>query len=266
MKKFQLSRIIKDSLVITDDCLRRIFDLIKEYYTHVEVNAECLNGLTIETDNIDDILSYENRSHNKLLMIRYVCFSIRENEHNPQAKEILGIKIGSTSFLFWNSETVQLAIESESEKDIKHLADKIEEYLIECRPWYNILVTINFLEILGYSVITFIFLVITILIFLPDTTIHLLISSFFAGYLLNFFLIIIAFIMYTFWVISYPPFSIFKRLRQFNNFLFPKLFFLIGKQKEQYKKIEGVRNLVLVSVILAVVVGLFTNWLFAKLF
>jgi hypothetical protein len=139
MKKFQLSRIIKDSLVITDDCLRSIFDLIKEYYNHVEVNAEYLNGLIIRTDNIDDILSYENMSHNKLLMIRYSCYSIKENEVYYQAKENLNIKIGSTSFLSWNSETAQLEIESESEKDIQHLSDKIERYLLECRSWYSIL-------------------------------------------------------------------------------------------------------------------------------
>ena len=257
MKTIYISKEIDDSLIITDKCLSQIFELIKENYNEITINAKCLNGLTIETDNIGDIIDHDNVNYNKILVLSLRAFN--KEEKTFARTKTLGIKIGISGFSSpnSNSRTVSVDLESESERDIQYISKKIEEYILSCTAWYSQFSKINFLNVGFYSFMYFAFFVLISTYFFQNIYISL-----------NFLFIIkfLGFVASGLGILCIPPFSLLKRVRKFNNYIFPKIFFLVGQQKEEYKKIEQIRNLLFVGIILAFIIGLAVNWVSTKIF
>lgn len=263
MKTIYISKEIDDSLIMTDKCLSQIFEVIKENYNEITINAKCLNGLTIETENICDIIDHENMNYNKILVLS--CRACKKEEKTFARTKTLDIKIGISDFSSpnLNSRTASVNLESESERDIQHISKKIEDYILSCRTWYSQFSKINFLNVCFCFFIYFAFLSIIIIPSLFQNS-YVPLSFIFAS--MNF----LSFVFYGLVVFSIPPISILKKARKFNNYIFPRIFFLIGQQKEEYKKIEKIRSIVLsvtcLGIILQIIIGLGVSWLSIKIF
>ncbi|MEG3439166.1 hypothetical protein V0288_18715 [Pannus brasiliensis CCIBt3594] len=276
MKEFHISKTISDCLIINEKCLVLVFELIKQNYEEITIKAECSNGLTIETDDINDIINHDNTNQYKIIII--IIQALKKEKSPIKTTENLKITIGSeqTSLLFldFNQKTASLDLESISEKNILYISRKLEEYLLDCRPWYNYLAKTNFSNFISYIFPVFIFFITVVVLFFKNSYIYNILFNILLANIVTLlginFLNFINFIFYGLIICICPPFSILKKSRKFNHYLFPKIYFLIGNQKEQYKKIEARRNqflqILAISIVLSFILGLLVNYISAKWF
>jgi hypothetical protein len=236
--KTNISKPISHSLLIDSDDVFSLYSYIVSKYKGVEITGNCNDGSQLETNDIQDLLQFENLNHRKIVSI---SFYARNDTNEYHEKFALSIKDSTFS-------SAELDLSSNNDEKALIISQEIQKRLAGMKPAYDWIARVPLpvaLLVFGFVVISFI----GTGIFLG--VIHLVNAekAFGVGDTISFMFSLAIYI-----VVVLP-------LEKLRKFLFPKVFFLIGKQKKTMETIHFWRNLIFGTVIGAILIGLIVNWI-----
>jgi hypothetical protein len=243
--KITITKKIKHSLLIEESELRALFNFLSSKYEKFWITTRCIDGSALETIVIDDFFNFENPNKKRIRSITIRAFSSDFDE-----RVFLDI-ITDGSLLFSYNKT-ELTVESRSQETAEIVTNTILSRLFEMKPWYDFLARYPI-----YNVLLVFFLGISPLVFL--------------GYFLGFirssnisiklpleevlgviFLFVMGFL------------SVETILYTIQCYLFPKIFFMIGKQKKGMEIRIKWRYFLGVTIFISFVISLIANSISAK--
>ncbi|MDE0087085.1 MAG: hypothetical protein OXU23_15295 [Candidatus Poribacteria bacterium] len=127
--KTRIDTEIEHSLIVDKDGLRAIQNFIFKQYKHTEFTAKCVDGSILETDNIEEIISFSNPN------FRHITQIVFEAQNDPS--EGLTLEMESQSGFF--GEPISLDVRSESDEKAVFVVKEIRDLLKEMKPWYDLL-------------------------------------------------------------------------------------------------------------------------------
>lgn len=226
----------KHSLLVEKDDMHFLFNLVEQRYKNLEVTAKCIDGSSLESSNIADITSFENPDYRRITSI-----SIR-------ARTALTERFTCDISIDRTSSTAYIDIESESDKDAFYLKQEVLNRFSGMKPWYDPLTRISITELV-FALWVFIGLFHTIrraFGLIPRSPALSQISTIET---LNFIVLIAITVL-----------AITRSLDWIQKYLFPKVFFLIGKQTKRMERIKKWRSFIFSSSIFAIITGVIGNF------
>jgi multisubunit Na+/H+ antiporter MnhF subunit len=211
--KTSIPRKIKHSLLVEAEEFSSLWTFISSRYGEVKAVAECNDKTELDTEDISDILNFENPNYRKITSITISA----QNSYN----ETLRVQIGGQ----W-PQAAKFNLESQSYEFASHNSQELIKLFSEMKPGYDLFARINvmytFIAVTAVlSLLRTIGIVFHIISFsppMPDT-----VSS------LDIFNIVLLALIVLFGVLVF-----FEWLRVT---LFPKVFFMLGKQKKKMEQL-----------------------------
>lgn len=239
--KTTITKEIHHSILAEGDELQSLCGFISSRYKDTEISAQCIDGSKLETKDIKEILSFENPNYRKIKNISFQA-------HNDFDERL--------SFDIWADRTftsAELRIESQDDEQALYATHEILNKLREMKPWYDLLARIPISYVVfGLWFLWGMWITANQLIGLRPPAASLTKYSIFESLNIAVLITIIAF------AIVYPFDWVQKRI-------FPKVFFLIGKQKKTMETIKKWRGFIFGGILLAIVTGIIgnaiSNWL-----
>ena len=246
--KTNIKRLIKHSLLVEGDELGSLVEFISSKYEKVRLSAECIDNSELEADDIAEIINFDNPTYRKIINITINA--------NTSYDETLRLSIDSTSGLNMFMNAARLNITSKSDETAVYLSQEISKRLREMKPEYDFLA--RFPITLSVSLLFTIWIVaqgvgkMLGLIKLetpPPSNSSLSWNDIFTFVLLGLLVVVAANLL----------------LDRLQSILFPRVFFLIGKQKRAMENLKKWRMVVLTAIILSVVSSLIASFIFQGL-
>ena len=232
--KTTIQKNILHSILAEADDIKSIFDFVSSKYKSVDFTATCNDGSQLETTKIQDILSFENLNYRKVEVISCVAFG----ETNDEAFVlVLEDKKGISA---------ELHLTSDNDEKALYISQEIIKRLLDTKPNYDWVARIPVIAAV-MSVLMVLWLLLQIAVVTGVAELKYSIGG--VEYFNN--SIFMAIVLLG---VTYP-------IEKLKQYLFPKVFFLIGKQKKTMETIQKVRSFIFITVILSLVLGLLTNWL-----
>ena len=238
--KSVISLTIKHSILLDERSLKATYRFMQSKYANVEIEARCVDGTILETKNLDDLLTFDNPNFRKIESLTLHGINGRE--------DYCMLNISSKYYVV---STADLRVVSLSDEISLFIKNEIQNLLKETKASYNWFVTWPSSYILCGTLGATFLLLATLRIFLhftsplerakstidlpTDIVVYLNIFS-------AFFL----------WAFA-------NRIDHCQKLLYPKVVFLIGRQKDEMARRDKMRSVILNGVILAIVVGVVTN-------
>jgi len=222
----------KEAIILTPEDLKAISALITNNYAAPYIEAGCSEGSKLTTEDLQEILDYENPNFRRIESLNLRTF---------QGK-------GSSISITFNAgaeSTCVISIRDTEDKRALAVADELGKRLTLCRPPYSPLTKLTF-AMLGAIALILAAAVFVGLSVWPQLTSKQLELS--VGPL---FKIVLPLVLVAMALISY--------IERGWNWMFPRLWFSIGRQNGELKKRENVRNLIFVVIGLAFVINIIAN-------
>lgn len=239
--KTKINTKIKHSLTVDKDGLRSIQKFISKQYKHTEFTANCVDGSILETDNIEEIIDFENPNYRR---ITEIVFEAQNDSSNWSSSERATLKIesqnGGLSRIF-NEVSISLNVRSESDEKAVFVVKEIRSLLKEMRPWYNLFARTSIFAVYGLIWIICC-VIVTVLLFMgliTSDTGTISISSLIA--------------------INVSGTIGLGLLDYVRASLFPMIFFDIGRQNRKMEQIKFWRKLIFGSIGLALLISILAN-------
>jgi hypothetical protein len=232
--KTTISKELRHSLLIEDVDLKSLYAFISSRYNEVDVGAKCIDGSKLESKEVDEIVLFDNPSYRKIKSISFYAKS--------DFDERLSLGIWADGV-----PNVDLEVESKNDEQALYISREILNKFAEMKPWYDLLARVS---------ISYVLCGLWFLWSMSITASQILgkspPSATFAKYsIIETFNILLLLGLIAVAVI-YPLDRVQKRL-------FPKVFFLLGKQKKTMETIKRTRNFVFSGLILTIVTGILVN-------
>ncbi len=243
---------IDDAVIIDADFLKRLNDFLKDYSFIISCKVECVNDESIIFSNIEELLFYSNEEYRKIREIKILGNFEKKgyffcNDFSLEIEEGVSYKTINYEYLF---------------NDVKQgdsFKNNFPQLLKEINPWYSIFYKINISSLLLPSLILFFLILRIISVYNESNNIDLRLAIKQLSIDTNDnLLIIIVFVLILM--------IIYNLLKTLTNYLFPKVFFKIGAQKNELQRRENIRNWIFNVVIVAIGIGLLINFLSDKMF
>ncbi len=233
--KTTITKELHHSLLIEDADLQSLYAFLSSRYKDVEVNAKCIDGSKLESKEVSELVSFENPTYRR---IRAIFFYAKNDLDERLSLGIWGDRI---------STTADLEIESKNDEQALYISREVLNKFVEMKPWYDLLARVPISYVLG--VLSFIWAMwhtaSQIMGKAPPSTVLAKYSILETLNIFVLFAIIIVAVIYPFdWV---------------QKRLFPKVFFLLGKQKKTMESIKKWRSFVFSGLILAIATGIIGN-------
>jgi len=241
--KFIISKEIKHALLIDEKNLRELFEFISNKYEKVEITIKCNDKSLLETKDIEEILSFENSNYRKIISITITGRNSLEERLSFSIVNDLSRNILDVGYPLFGP-TAEYTVISEKEEIAQFNSDKLIKLLLELKPsfFYDIFSRTTLLSIIvlfgGTASIIYCGGVGFGIISRTSSNVSG-IESLSAGVILFIALL----------VITYP----FELLRQW---LFPRVFLLLGKQKKNMKTIENCRKIIFIVLTFGILVSI----------
>lgn len=234
MKKISISKDVNHSLLVDEGELKSLCDYLATKYDRLELTASCVDGTTLETSAVDDIVQFDNPTPRKIKGLTIDALKSYE--------ERVSIDIDGGNLLGGGSFTIK----SLSDEDALVISSEILSKFAEMKPWYDLFARYKITYfILGFLAVVLIGISFGVTFgFTPKTSSQITFDQWVVG-----FVIAIVIVNFGFWI------------NALQRYLFPRVFFLLGKQKRTMETIISVRKYVFSGVILAIIVGLVSNLL-----
>ena len=239
--KTRITKELRHSLLVEDNELASLFAFISSRYKKVTISATCTDGSKFDSSEIDEILCFENPNYRKIKSLFLSAFTdLDEN----------------MSLNFWTDRTAvtaEIQIESTNDEQALYTSREILQKIAEMKPWYDLLARIPIsLPVLGlWGLSSVMYTTWQVFGLIPRST-TLTQYSFFE--IFNLLVVMVAVVF----VVIYP-------LDWAQKQLFPKVFFLLGKQKKAMETIKKWRSFVFSGLIFAIITGVIgnaiSNWL-----
>lgn len=241
--KTNISESIKHSLLVEGDELGSLVEFIRSRYGKVQITAECSDNSELETDDISEIINFDNPNYRKIK-------NITINAHTSY-EEILRLRIDSSSNFNMYMNSARLTITSLSDETAVYLSQEIPKRLREMKPGYDLLARFP---------LTFIAMIVAFLWMFAQGV------GRFVGFIKlqpepqsNVSWNDLSIVLVTFIVIVL---ALTYLLDKVQGILFPRVFFLIGKQRRSLESLKKWRMIVLTAVILGVASSLVASFIF----
>lgn len=233
--KTTLSKDVRHSLLVEGSDLQSLYKFLLSKYEKVEATAKCIDGSKLETSEINEITSFENPNYRKIKFISI------QAQNGPDERMSLDIWADRT---FTNAE---LQIHSLVDEHALYISREILNRLAEMKPWYDWLTRVP---------VSYVLLGLWFIVSIWNTALQVIglrpPSSMLAKYstieVLNFVILFVIVVL----AVIYP-------LDRLQRYLFPKVFFMIGKQQRTMETIRKWRGFVFGGVIFAIVIGVVAN-------
>lgn len=206
---------ISHSLLIQEEELRGLARFIHEKFQEIRIAADCIDGTTLDTTDIEQILAFENLNYRKIKAITIDASS---------PKESISIKICTAS------APAEFSVKSQSDANAVFYSDEVLKRLKEMKPSYDIFARVSFQKIF-FSFWLGLGGLIGILQMsgkLPPAQ-----PKFSTIDIINHGTILLA-----------AVYGVGYVLDRFRIWLFPKVFFVIGKQKKTLERMLTYRKIV----------------------
>lgn len=240
--KTNISKSIKHSLLVEADELGSLVEFIRSRYEKVRITAECKDNSELEADDISEIINFDNPTYRKIQKI-----TINANTAYEETLR-LHIDAASNSNMFFSS--ARLHITSKSDETAVYLSQEIPTRLREMKPEYDLLARFAFSFLIGlllvsWMIIDFIGKLFGFIQLKPEQPSSL---SWNDTITFGFILLLLSI-------------TLALSLDKIQSTLFPRVFFLIGKQKRSMENLKKWRMIVLTALILGVVSSLIASFI-----
>lgn len=240
--KTNISKSIKHSLLVEADELGSLVEFIRSRYEKVRITAECKDNSELEADDISEIINFDNPNYRKIKKITINA--------NTAYEETLRLHIDSASNFNMFISSARLYITSKSDETAVYLSQEIPKRLREMKPEYDLLARFSLsslisLVLVSWIIVDFIGKIFGFSQFKPAQPSNL---SWNDTFTFVFLLVLITIILSLF-------------LDRIQGTLFPRVFFLIGKQKRAMENLKKWRMVVLGALILGVVSSLIASFI-----
>ena len=242
--KTKMYKVINHSLLVEENDLQSLLNFISSKYKSISIIAKCVDGSVLETEDITDIISFENPNFRRITSISISA--------GNDIEVILSINFHSYSL----SDSAEISIVSRDDTHAVYMIKELANRMNEMKAPYDIVTrrTFLFLVIVPIVILSFgAFFSITRYpryIILPIYTPQIISES----------LSFLTFILLIF-SIPIPSIALFIGIIK----LFPKLFFLIGRQKKTMETLKNRRRFLFSGLLLTVVLGILVNFISARL-
>jgi hypothetical protein len=234
--KTTISKNIRHSLLIEEGDLKSLHEFIASKYEKVEIVARCIDGSRLETREINEVVSLENPNYRK---VKTISVKAQNDYTEGMSLDIWAADRVSTS--------AELEIDSNVDEQALYVSHEILNRLAEMKPWYDLLARVPVSYVLfGLWFTSGIWNTVQQLIGIQPPSPVL--TRYSTIELLNFMLL--------FGIIAL---GIAYLLDCVQKYLFPKVFFLIGRQKKTMRTIQKWRGFIFGGVIFATIVGVIAN-------
>jgi len=222
------------SIIVVEDELRALVSFLSSNYEPVNIIAQCNDGSSMTTSQLEDIINFENPSSRKIESLQ-----INFGKSYSQGGNV---EFGGGVFL----STCNLTITETDDAKALKVAKEIEHRFEECRPWYS-----NLGKYFIYGLGVFLFILLSLFVtglFLVDVkgneaVLFSKISiSIFQGLALGAIVSLVGTYLIKGWF-----------------WIFPKIWFDIGKQKAELQTRIKVRNFIFVGVISTLILGVIAS-------
>ncbi len=239
--KTKIDRKIKHSMIVDEDGLRTIQNVISKQYKHTEFTANCIDGSILETDNIEEIINFNNPDFRR---ITEIVFEAQNDSSNWSSSEGITLEIKSQSdglSRIFNDASVNLDVRSKSDEKAVFVVQEIRDILKEMKPGYNLLARTSIFEVFGLIWVIYC-VIITAVRFVDLIPFHTGTISLSSAVALN---VTVAVVLGSFDYVR--------------ALLFPMILFHIGRQKRKLKRIIFWRKLIFGSIGLAFLISFLAN-------
>lgn len=240
--KTSISKRVNHSVYLEETDLQAIHKLLSGKFTHVSITAECSDGSVLETEDMNELLTFENPSYRKINRLTF--------EARNEWTESCSLDIHRPDVF---GRTAEVSVKSENDERALFVFAELLKRLRETKPNYDVItrvpVTFIVFGLWGLTTLTLTFLRLAGLYSLQRVSTPFTLEMFNQIFLASIVLLAITS-------------SLDWGLRR----LFPKVFFALGRQKRAIDKIKKTRNFIFVGIALAILIGLLTNYISNKWF
>ena len=216
------------AVVIHKSDLEGFYDLFCSRYCEPRFKAECNEGSTLEFDSLQELLAFENHQFRRIDEI-----AVYFGDDRGHGSLVLRSSIGGRA-------TTMIIADHDSDRAFV-VADDVEKRLRSCKPSYSFLS-----RVLGGAVVAVVFFAFGSVMFWT----HVITTGSLAA---------VSFPLLSTFYITLPIVPLFFLVAKYANryweWLFPKVWFCLGRQEAEYGKRSNVRKTLAVSVGLALVVS-----------
>ena len=238
----RIYRSAKHALLVGREDVEGLANFLSQRYQHLEFSAHCTDGSTLTTTVAAEILDFENRNDRRIdeLKLAFRQADVQER--------------GDVEFGDAGTRLCRWTVWSNDDGLAQQVATELGQRIRATRPWYSWL---------SRTYVVFIFPVFLMLLGTIGIWRHLLRTgrlpsmdhptpdfSEMIAILLPFSVVVVLGLLF---------------IDKAWAWMFPKLWFLIGRQKREFRKRERVRRWVFGGVIGAIVIGVIANYLSALL-
>ena len=222
------------AIVVTKEDLESIGEIFSEHYKVRAYTAECIDGTKIECSSLDELLEYENTSARRIDLVTIEICNVHE--------QYIGyVTLQNSEFGYGSS--CEFEITDSEDARVASTSKKLEELVTDLKQWYSWL---QKYDLISWVCFLIIFVVVistwyeTIFINQGKLTTHFDFSIISAFYLM------LPFFALIFWLLLY--------LNKKWKWLFPRVFFALGRQEKEWAKRTIVRNWIIRTFIASVLI------------
>lgn len=232
---YEITKEIDYAILIEEEDLVNLFNLVSEKYKELEITVNCKDKTKLKTNNIREIITYSNDNFKKIVSLSIYARSSTNNR--------LSLDIDAERY---SNRVATFSIESVNEEEFNYIKNKLENWFIGVRQWYSYFSKIDIwnlsfpltvftgIAILGYS---------NAELHKSNVYITKIVGTIFIiSFLLGVILLLFA-----------------KPINKLQNYIFPRIFFALGKQKNILSSITNIRLGIIISLLIAIVLELTTN-------
>jgi hypothetical protein len=136
---------IRSALLITEPTLRELHSFVAKHMPSIKYKMRCEGGLTLSPESLDDVLSYENATFQRIQSLSMECS--RDSTSNVR----LDVNIGSPTMPFLGVADSTLYFDDTAWAYGFH--GEMKRRLLAARPWFWPISSINFTILLPLLII-----------------------------------------------------------------------------------------------------------------
>ena len=230
--KTKIVRSWKHAILVKEIDLKGITESVSQYYSESTFEVHCNEGSRITFQSLNDLLEYENPNFRRIESI-----SMYFDTGGRECRVLIRLSVSG-------SDSCGIHIEDNDDSRSFNVANEIEKRLRSCKPWYSFL--------LRFSLSTYFLIAL-----LAIATIMTWVQAF-SGDLKESQIPLIykPFIYLPFLIVIGIIFIVLDKVWEW---IFPKVWFCIGRQKDELEKRSSVRSKLLIGIGLALLVGIAAN-------
>ena len=222
-------------MVVTKHDLEKLENIISEHYKAQSYTAECIDGTKIECSSLEELLNYENSSTRR---IDSISITICDSE----SRYIGYIELRDDSKYRFGS-SCKFQIKDTENSHISSISQEVEQLVKDLKQWYSWLIRFEFFTLVVILLTTLGVISAWYVTFFVDQNEISTESN--SSFVFKFYLLL-------------PIIALLGALLFYLNekfkWLFPRVFFALGRQEKELEKRTTLRNWIVGTLVASVII------------